>query len=132
MHPADPRVPRHQQVEWDVKGMKEIARELNIAVVCLAQVKRDVDNRDGEDRLPRMSDLGDSGSIEREADVILTLYREHAYGKPIDANGRPLNIPDYGLLGVVKNRHGLNGEVPIQYIGDRLQFLERPQLFQME
>lgn len=116
MQHEDLRVPRHTQIEWDVKGLKEIARELNVAVVCLAQVKREVDNRDPDDRCPRMSDLGDSGSIEREADIIMTMTRVGAYRDLYQGED------DAGILRVVKNRHGKTGQVLLVFDGDRLQF----------
>src|SRR5258708_20211679 len=68
---------RQQQISEISRGVKSVARELNIPVVCLSQLNRASEGRDGH--RPRMSDLRESGSIEQDADVIMLLHREDYY-----------------------------------------------------
>ena len=65
-------------------GLKDMAKQLGVPVVVLAQLSRQVEQR--EDKTPLLSDLRDSGSLEQDADVVIFLYREHYYllrGKPV-------------------------------------------------
>lgn len=79
------------------RGLKNLARDLDIAVVALAQVKREVELR--ANKRPGMADVSDSGEIEKEADQVLTLYRDEVY----DANTKYAGVAE---IGVCKNRHG--------------------------
>jgi replicative DNA helicase len=103
----------YERVSAVAKGLKNIARELDIPVVALAQVKREVELR--ADKRPRMSDLCDSSEIEKEADQIITLYRDDYYhdGSP-DAGTAELLID--------KNRHGECAKVRVAWIPQTMQF----------
>lgn len=105
--------PRHEQVEGFARGFKEIARELNIPVLVLCQVNRNVENRN--DKRPQMADLRDSGAIEQEADVITTLYREEVY------NDDP-KYKDQAEVAVIKNRHGSLGKQTCHFNGPSIRF----------
>jgi replicative DNA helicase len=96
------RAPRHEQVGYVALCMKELARELDIPVVALAQVNRSVEER--VNKRPNMGDLKDSGSIEQEADLILLLYRDDVYNE---------DSADRGIMevNVAKNRHGPTGNI---------------------
>lgn len=100
------------QVSDVVKGLKSIARELDIPVVALAQVNRDVEKR--PDKRPRMSDLVESGVIEQEADEVVLLYRDEVYDS---------NTSDKGVMEMLidKNRHGPTGKLKFAWIGDHMQ-----------
>jgi len=80
---------RQQEVSAISRGIKALARELNIPVVCLAQLNRGAEQREGH--RPRMADLRESGSLEQDADVILLLHREEYYHQ---GDERWLNDPD--------------------------------------
>jgi replicative DNA helicase len=99
--------------------LKCLARELNIPVVALAQVSRDVEGRpmgsDGMGRMPYMADFAESSIIERECDIAMTLYRPEVYE----------DQPKYRGLAYVnacKNRHGPIGFKAIAWRGEFLQF----------
>lgn len=88
---------KHEQIEQIAQGLKELARELGIPVIVLAQVNRKVEDR--QNKRPLMADLKDSGGIEQEADVIMTLYRDEVYDDQSNDKGK-------AEISVLKNRHG--------------------------
>lgn len=99
--------------------LKDLARELKIPVVALAQVKREVESRnvgsDGMGRMPFMSDLAEAAIIEQEADQIITLYRPEVY------DDRP-QFKGLAYANICKNRHGPVGHKEIAWRGEFLQF----------
>lgn len=108
-----PDDPRHQQVADLVMGLKELARELGIPVVALSQVNRNVEAR--TNKRPGLADLKDSGAIEQEADVVMTLYREEVY----DEDSAQKGIAE---IDVLKNRHGPTGVVRVAWRGECMRF----------
>lgn len=108
--PANPRDPRQEQVAQVSRRMKELARELNCAVMVLAQV-----NRSSEDqrRAPRLSELRESGAIEQDADVVLFVHRPAEY----DPARRPASATDAEVADVIvaKHRNGPVGTVEVNW-----------------
>lgn len=102
-----------EQVTEVTYSLKNLAKELNIPVVALAQVKRDVDSR--TDTQPQIGDMSDASEIEKEADVIITLKRDEAYDPDTERKG----IAD---LLICKNRHGPTGLICCQFVGKYFQF----------
>jgi replicative DNA helicase len=109
----DPRASRIDQVGEVAIGLKDIARELDIPVVALAQVNREVEKR--ADKRPNMGDLANSSEIEKEADQVLMLYRDEIYNK---------DTPDKGIaeISVEKNRHGPTGFVRAAWQAETMRF----------
>lgn len=104
---------RHHQVGAVARALKTIARDLNIPVVALSQVNRDVESR--KNRRPMMSDLSDSSELEKEADQILTLYRDEVY----DEDSRDKGIAE---ISIVANRSGYSGTVRVGWRGEYVAF----------
>jgi replicative DNA helicase len=113
IEPANERIPRHEQIAQVTMCLKELARELKIPVVALAQINRAVDSR--IDKRPTMGDLKDSGTIEQEADTLMTLYRDEVYNP---------DTPDKGIAEIViaKNRHGERVTLRCAWFGQYFQF----------
>lgn len=106
-------LPPHQAIGEITMRLKDLARELDIPIVALAQVNRSVEKR--EDKRPNMGDIKDSGTIEQEADSILTLYRDEVYNEDTNDGGTcEVNFK--------KNRHGGTGMVRVQWIAPTMRF----------
>jgi replicative DNA helicase len=113
IQPVDRSIPRREQVDEVVVGLKNIARELKIPVIALAQVNRSVESR--ADPRPNMSDLKESGKIEEESDIIMSLFREDYYDPETERKG----IVEVDIL---KNRHGPVGCIDTVWKADCLRF----------
>lgn len=103
---GDPRLTRYEQISQNVRELKEIAKDLNVPVVCLAQLNRAVEHR--QDKRPMLSDLRESGEIEQTADVVLFLYREDYY----EPKGESKVIVE---VDVAKHRNGPVGKVQLLF-----------------
>lgn len=99
---------RVQEVAEISQGLKNIARELKVPVLGLSQLSRAIESR-GE-RVPQLSDLRESGSIEQDADVVMFLYRKDE------------DIREAVNLRIAKHRNGAIGDVDLYFKGDRIRF----------
>ena len=113
LSPTDPRVPREQQVAEASRGLKALAKELNLPVLVLSQLNR---SSEKDNRPPRLSDLRESGSIEQDADVVLMLAR------PKDADEKFQVATDSAELIVAKQRNGPVGELKLTFLRDITRF----------
>jgi replicative DNA helicase len=100
---------RQQQISEISRGIKAVARELEVPVMCLSQLNRASEGRDGH--RPRMSDLRESGSIEQDADVIMLLHREDYY-RMSEPDFMPDNIAE---VIIAKQRNGPTGTVKLTF-----------------
>lgn len=115
MSGTDSRTPRAYQIEEISRGLKGLAKELDMVVVCLAQVNRGASERPNQ--IPGLSDLRDSGAIEQDADVVGFIHR------PIMANPQlPHDFNSYALLRVAKNRQGRCGDIHLHYMAEQTRF----------
>ncbi len=110
---------RNQEVSALSRGMKMLAKELNAPVMVLSQLSRAVENRQGGDHRPQLSDLRESGSIEQDADVVAFVFREEIY-KPKEDSLRGL-----AELIVGKQRNGPVGTVNLVFIHAQTKFENR-------
>lgn len=106
---------RVQEVTEISRGLKILARELEIPVIALAQLSRNVTGRD--DPRPVLSDLRESGSIEQDADLVMFLHRPDYYKKPEEEE---TNITE---LLIRKHRHGAIGLIELYFDGSRSRFM---------
>ena len=106
MRPDDPRAGRTEQVGQISRGLKVLARELGVPVVALSQLSRAPEQR--PDKVPMLSDLRDSGSIEQDADIVAFIYRDDYYDDESDRPGEADLI-------VAKHRNGPIGKVPLVF-----------------
>ena len=105
---------RVQEVSEISRGLKLIARELNVPVIALSQLSRSVESR--PDKKPMLSDLRESGSIEQDADIVMFIYREAYYNPETDRQ----NITD---LIIAKHRNGPVGSIELYFHPERLRFM---------
>lgn len=104
---------RNAQIEGITRGLKALAKELDIGIILLSQLNRKLEDR--PNKRPQQADLRDSGSIEQDADAILFLYRDEIYNP---------DSQDIGMceVDVAKNRQGAAGRVLLTYIGEQTRF----------
>jgi len=106
---------RVQEVSEISRGLKVIARELNVPVIALSQLSRSVENRTPP--IPQLADLRESGSIEQDADIVTFIYRPGYYEPD---NPDVANITD---LIIAKHRNGPVGKVQLYFHPERLRFM---------
>ena len=107
---------RQQQISEISRGIKAVARELDIPVVALSQLNRAAEGREGH--RPRMSDLRESGSIEQDADVVMLLHREDYY-RQTEPGYQPDNIAE---VIIAKQRNGPTGTVKLTFNNQYTRF----------
>lgn len=105
---------RVQEVSEISRGLKLIARELNVPVIALSQLSRSVESRSPQ--IPQLADLRESGSIEQDADIVMFIYREAYYNPETERE----NITD---LIIAKHRNGPTGKVELYFHPERLRFM---------
>lgn len=114
--PSAGRDGRQNEVSAISRGVKALARELSLPVVCLSQLNRQAEQREGH--RPRMSDLRESGSIEQDADVIMMLHREDYFHRG-DEEYEDNNIAE---VIINKQRNGPTGVVKLHFHGATTRF----------
>ena len=113
LSPTDGKMPREQQVAEASRGLKSLAKELDVPVLVLSQLNRASEK---ENRTPKLADLRESGSIEQDADVVLMLAR------PRDADEKFQVAADSTELIVAKQRNGPVGELKLTFLRDITRF----------
>jgi replicative DNA helicase len=126
---------RVQELTEITTGMKALAKELNVPIIALSQLSRQVESRD--DKRPQLSDLRESGSIEQDADVVIFVYREEYYlknkqpreGTPEFAAWQNEMEQAHGRAEVIlgKQRHGPTGTVELAFEGEYTRFSDLAQ-----
>ena len=131
-------VNRVQEISEITRGLKALAKELDVPVIALSQLSRAVEQR--EDKRPMLSDLRESGSIEQDADVVMFVYREEYYLGRAEPGRRPEESEDKfnqryedwkkrleqvhgtGEIIIAKQRHGPIGKVTLRFDGATTKF----------
>ena len=125
---------RVQEISEITRGLKTLAKELQVPVLALSQLSRAVESRD--DKRPQLADLRESGTIEQDADIVMFVYRDEYYHAlkqpdPEDAEKhmkwREKAEKIFGLAEVIvaKQRHGATGTVPLTFIKQYTKFADR-------
>ena len=127
---------RVQEVTQITTGLKALAKELNVPILALSQLSRQVESRD--DKRPQLSDLRESGSIEQDADVVMFVFREEYYvsrREPTEGTPEHLQWQEdmnkvHGLAECIigKQRHGPTGTVKLQFQADVTRFSDLDQV----
>lgn len=104
---------RQQEISEISRGLKQLAREINVPVIALSQLSRAVESR--SDRRPQLSDLRESGAIEQDADVVMFIYREDYYDKQTEKKGISEII-------IAKQRNGPTDKVELAWLGEYTKF----------
>ncbi len=105
---------RNQQISGISRGLKSLARELNVPVIALSQLSRAVESR--PDKHPMMSDLRESGAIEQDADIIMFIYRDEYYNKENTENRGKAEVI------IAKHRNGAVGSIDLLFQGSITKF----------
>ncbi len=108
---------RTQEVSYISRGLKSIAKELNVPVLALSQLSRAPEQRPGQ--RPQLSDLRESGSIEQDADVVIFIYRERRTKEDEEFQEEP-GVETKLIIG--KQRNGPTGEVPVVFLRPYARF----------
>ncbi len=115
---------RVQEVSEITRGLKMMAKDLNIPIVCCAQLSRGTEGR-GKSHKPQLADLRESGSIEQDADIVMMLYRPDYYKGEKEDDEVPDEQANVNTVEVIvaKNRHGETGTVEFAWDGEHTLFL---------
>lgn len=103
---------REQEVAEVSRGIKALAKDLDVPVLALSQLNRHVER--AEKKEPSLADLRESGAIEQDADVVAFLHRDAAFDMDAD--------PTQAKVSVVKNRHGVGGYFDLIFDPKRMRF----------
>ena len=107
---------REQEIAEISRGLKSLAKELNVPVIALSQLSRLVESR--TDKKPLLSDLRESGQIEQDADMVIFTYRPQYYGvEQYQLSNQSIPTENLMMLIVSKHRNGELGEIPMCFLG---------------
>ncbi len=114
---------RQQEISVISRSLKALAKELDVPVIALSQLSRQVENR--ADHKPQLSDLRESGAIEQDADLVIFLYRPYIYSNEEEDRGKAQII-------VAKQRNGPTGSVDVTFVDRYARFENRAAFAEME
>jgi len=109
---------RQQEVSEISRSLKQLARELEVPVIALAQLSRASEDKTRQDNRPKLSDLRESGSLEQDADLVTLIHRE-GYYKPMDPT-----LENKATLIIAKQRQGPTGHVDVLFLRDITRFVD--------
>ena len=110
---------REQEISTISRSLKSLAKELNVPVLALSQLSRNVESRPGSKK-PILSDLRESGAIEQDADMVVFIYRPEYYGLNEDENNK--STQGKAIINIAKHRNGKLGDVELRFVGKYARF----------
>ncbi|HWY37499.1 MAG TPA: replicative DNA helicase, partial [Bacteroidia bacterium] len=113
---------REQEISYISRSLKSLAKELDIPIIALSQLSRDVEKRSTGTKRPQLSDLRESGAIEQDADMVCFIYRPEYYGLDVFED----DTPSRGMaeIYIAKNRHGSVAQPRVKFIGQFAKFAD--------
>jgi replicative DNA helicase len=113
---------REQEVSYISRSLKALAKELEVPIIALSQLSRRVEERG--DKMPQLSDLRESGSIEQDADAVIMLMRPGYYEQTesVEIGGREYSPSDLVVCKVEKNRHGATKNLALRFLPETMKF----------
>lgn len=117
MEGTDPKANRTTQLGDITRNLKKLSKELDIPVILLAQLNREVEKR--VDQIPMLSDLRDCGEVEQDADIVLFVHRPVMSKPELGAEWQY-----YAKVRIAKQRGGATGDIDLRYVGEHVQFLD--------
>ncbi len=122
MHSTGRMENRQQEMAMISRGLKTLAKELQIPIVACSQLSRMVEMRGGDKR-PQLSDLRESGAIEQDADVVMFVFRKEFYLSHLDREDtRRIEVEGKAEIIVAKQRNGPTGRVDLAFVKDYVRF----------
>ncbi|MBU1578493.1 MAG: replicative DNA helicase [Bacteroidetes bacterium] len=118
---GDNRGNREQEISNISRSLKSLAKELDVPVLALSQLSRNVESRPGSKK-PILSDLRESGAIEQDADMVIFIYRPEYYG--INDDGEGNSVQGLAVINIAKHRNGKLGDVNLKFVGQYARFEE--------
>ncbi|PID89713.1 MAG: replicative DNA helicase [Bacteroidia bacterium] len=112
---------REQEVSNISRGLKAVAKELDIPIIALSQLNRGVELRGGDKR-PMISDLRESGAIEQDADIVIFIHRPERYGITEDEEGN--STKGKAEIIIAKHRNGAVCDVTLRFINEQARFTD--------
>lgn len=112
-HAPRARENRNQEVADISSGIKALAKELNVPIIVLSQLNREIEKREGK---PRLSDLRESGAIEQDADLVALLYKDKEESESESEEALRVNLL------IAKQRNGPTGEVALTFLKQYTRF----------
>ena len=110
---------REQEIAEISRGLKGLAKELNIPIIALSQLSRSVEQRGGNKK-PMLQDLRESGQIEQDADMVVFCYRPEYYGfDNYEVGNNSFEADGLFMLIIAKHRNGELGEIPLKFIHEQ-------------
>ncbi len=119
--PPETRGNREQEVSTISRGIKALAKELNVPILALSQLNRSVEMRGGDKR-PQISDLRESGAIEQDADIVIFIHRPERFGILQDEEGN--STKGKAEIIIAKHRNGEVTDVQLKFIAEQAKFTD--------
>ena len=104
---------REQEISLISRSLKALAKELDIPIIALSQLNRNVEGRVRDGKRPQLSDLRESGAIEQDADMVCFIHRQDAFGKNTDTEANDMR--DIAEIIIAKHRNGATGDIFLKF-----------------